>query len=55
MSTGEGRETEAEETMETATTELTNWEKVVDLVQAAFREGRLAEEVNYLKVGGTDP
>ena len=39
MSIGVGRETEAEETTETATatTDMTNWEKVVALVQAAFR------------------
>ena len=39
-------ETKAAETKETATTELTKWEKVVDLVHATFEEGQLAEEAN---------
>ena len=37
----EEREMEAAETMETATTELLNWQRVVALVQAALGEGRL--------------
>ena len=40
---GAGRETEASDMTETAMTELKIWEKLVDLVQAPFREGRLAE------------
>ena len=42
-----GRDMEAEETTETATTELENWEKVVDLVQAEFGEGRMPEEATW--------
>ena len=42
--TTEGKEsTESEEL--TATTEAVNWERVVELVQTACREGRLTEEV----------
>ena len=37
-------ETEVTVMMETATTEMSHWQKVVMLVQAAFREGRLAGE-----------
>ena len=37
---GEGPEDSTEKTP----TEASNWERVVDLVQTAFREGRLAEE-----------
>ena len=44
MDTGTKRETEVAETTEMATRELTNWEKVVALVQAEFGEGRLEEE-----------
>ena len=33
-----------EESTEKTPTEASNWERVVDLVQTAFREGRLAEE-----------
>ena len=38
--TAEGEET-TEGKESTETTETSNWERVVDLVQTAFREGRL--------------
>ena len=44
--TTEGKEsTELAES--TAPTEATNWERVVELVQTVFRDGRLAEEVTW--------
>ena len=44
------RDAEAEETTETVTTELMNWRRLVALVQAAFREGRLEEEATWQAV-----
>ena len=44
VATGEEREAEAENTTETTTTELLNWQNVVAPVQAEFGEGQLAEE-----------
>ena len=45
-----GRDTEAAETTEIEKTELKNWENMVAMVQAAFGEGRLAEEANWKTV-----
>ena len=47
---GAGRETESAEATYAVMTELTNWEKVVDLAQAEFGEGRLAEESTWQEV-----
>ena len=41
---------EIEETEETETTEISQWKKVLDLVLAAFQEGRLAEEATWQEV-----
>ena len=45
-STTEGKES----TESTEPTEAANWERVVDLVQTAFRERRLAEEATWKSV-----
>ena len=38
----EAAEMKAEETTEMMETEMSHWQKVVDLAQAAFQEGRLS-------------
>ena len=59
MAAGAGMETEAAGTTEIAIMELTNWEKVVALLQASLGEGKLAEETTWQVVvlipkGGVD-
>ena len=44
--TTEGKES----TESTETTETSNWKRVVDLVQTAFREGRLVKEATWQAV-----